>query len=1701
MLVVEDILEKMKVHFPRWMDIRRKVNSSSGGAVLESIALETQEINTAIEDYVKDFFIINYVDAPESIISFIYKANVGIVDENTKLIVITDGLDITEDEKEFYEEQSKAFYKDGYLYVSKDYKEGLEIAIDGYRHVVDLEKHHVWNVFDEFAIFLGLKRFQWETNSELLNRILAFSKERVNSTEDGLKHAIVSNLVNIAPDLRPENITIERPTAENLKKYYNEYETVLDYLSRVNRDVYSEKRWGVDVWNFDIKSIDYIPHAWDVVLDSYQNGIGFNEDLEVSIVDSSESTDAVAYFYQKHLESCIAYIQNNNIKESMKLVLKKYEYDLKPETVKYRITASEAEIINPAEIIIKSNENKIGTFKVNVEDVVDPFFFNVEEIDNSILNDAYNYRAEFIPSSPKEDFRIDYCKIENSVGEKINLLEFDRPGFSIVGSEGVKSSWVKKFVQDSYHFSTYENAYKNIDGFMISDLSKPANLSLKINDCSNQMYYIDYKAEEVAMLYKDITLSNCYIKDGMIVADTVAGDKTVTINEVLNSISFEINGPYSLEYSINGDTSIIESSTEQKKHKFKIDKKDTKFKLNLVVNLLNDDGTVTMGNVKYSKYDFIINTAQTGDEVILSEGNLPNFNENELSIYMRSYTGKSPIIKSIYIGKLLTEEDSYDNIFIDTTIGTKFLSKHNGCKIRLTKIDKATGADLEVIENYKPHTSYKAESNSAQLVLMLDNYSEITNISTDVGEIETLSYGGDYVQYVLKLSLGEEVVDINITGKTKFLIKEESLESILNKKGYAAINNMFHVSKNSDEIIAKNSVTGSVEYVTIERLDVLNEYNISSIEIESNQTVMPKFVERGENGNKIETNAESYDAYFDYISFFPINGSIYTAINEVKTVFPHYDGIKMVDTFNNDFEWAQNKCFFKVQSLSDLYEVRYQTGSTFEKSLDKALDVQNICIKRKDLSGMKHNYEEITVDFDYVLDSSIEIPDEIILENNDKIQLNKYIIMNDIDITFTTKLTDIDNQNDYIKSEILFVDNSRFNKLKYSYIDTVDYITVQDNDNRVRLDEDVDYIINKEEGIILWNNYAIKSDSSIEITYSIKKAASFKISLDDLYEKVKYEVNSYKLVDVIKLEKIINGQEIDLHMYPSYKETDKVSIHCSEIGFIVSMDKPGIAKFEQNLKNNTVAVRSGYYYLDGTEHYLFANENYDNIEKINDVYFFNVIKKNKKFYLKQDTTNFITNTALEANTKGEIYDLDCKDRKLKGVSLLNSISACDSFNYWRVFGANLSITDGLNGPAISFKTMHSVNGYCYMDISKFIQEQGTYTLSFYLKGEAKAFLAKERILHSQEHKFNQDSIIDIVSEIPKSELEDNIFNINFNSNEGEYFLVCQGDGVVDDIIISLTEEYLPGVHTKNLDYLNLDIEENIYAEYRTRMFLVDNHGSTFDGTEVKDGDKIVNTSYINWGFTKKAELISYDDFSKCTLQGVDLVVYNNKCIARTGDMPGRIITAPIHIGNVKTINNLLFKINNVMFENMKGFKIKLSTANSIHSSFRTVSQHLDTLGSVNGEKLESYIKLDIEMPENKVINNVEVFLEYSSDEDCAPSGMPTLHGTYTTKVLDGQYTERFIVKNLVVEDYNKEIEDYTMQIRATKNNDEKTMWTEWKTIMLKRNHDDLEDPEIKRTGNILNRIVFDDYRYFQFRSVLKGEDAEIKLKYIEFEVI
>lgn len=1695
MLIVEDLLKNMKKHFPRWMDIRRKT-SSSGNILLQSIAEETADIQSAIEEYKKDFFLDKYIGTDDEILAFIYKANIGNVPKKD-VILINPDIEIVTEQTDFYMQDNVCLYSDGILYFKNNYTQ-IEYAIDGYKSKTSLEKIHVWNIFDEFAVFVGIRRYQWETNSELLKRILAKSNKTINSSEDGLKEAIITNLINLAPNLSKEEIIIERPTAENLSNYYNEFETILDHLNEVNRDVYKNKKWDIDTWNFTLKSVDYLPHAWDIALKSYTNGIGDNDDLKVSIIDNNAKTNATISFYKKSIAMINAYVKNNNIKETFKLSLKKYENDLNAESVKYKITASESKMINTADTVFTFCEEKTSSSKVLIQDIADDFLIGVKVDDKSKLDANFNYKLRFIPTKTIGDFRISKLVQVKKGSKDVNLIK-EVSGFKFIDDkkDGVVCGNSLKYIIDKYQYSKLENAEKTIDGFVIDDISSPAILSVNLNGCANETLSYKYDTVEVPILFNNIKTTNCFIQNDYIVADTVEEDKYIDIDMDLNSLSMTIIGPYSIEYSINNNGIKTLSNYNNTSYNFKIEGYDEPQKVKVRIQLY-DSAICKIKDIMYSKYEFTM-TTEKGDFYHSQTGTtLPSYDANNLKISMRTYTGFSPVLKYIYIGTNLSERLYYGDIDFNPANGVQLIASFNDCRLELTKINKSTGDIVEVIENYIPYKHYSASSNSAQVELILDEYKDIKNINADGCEIETINYGANYVQYLLKIPADVSISSINISGSIKRIIKKISLEEVLNIKGYSSIENDFYIAKNLDDIIVLNKDNNSIRYINITRRDLLNDYNISSIQISIADNIKAKFIERDINdiNFKTVTISNEFNSYFDFLTFTPVDSNVYVAINSYNVIFPTTDNITIVNTFTNGYDISK-KMFYILESLNEKYNVLFENDSTM------ILDESTITIKRSSFEDMNYNYEIITVEKELPLGTKVELPTTFILPNKEQIDLHRYMITNYDNISYKTKNDTASNPEDFLRNDSLYIDETGFNKLKYSNVHELVSVNIMSSSASNILNEGTDFILLKAEGIIIWKNEdIIKSNASVSVKYYIKKAAYIEFNIEDLYTKVKYNVNSLELTNKVELEKISVDQQIDLNIYDSYKDADLTSVYCEEPGFIANMDND-ILKFSKTIENNTVAVKTGFYYMDGNEYYMFADDNFDNIEKIDNIYLNNVIKENKTFILKQQTTNFIKNSIMKINVLGDIFNLNCIDKEISGVSKLNSITACESFNYWRVVAANLSITKGVNGQGINLTSMNNVDGYAYIPLSNFLTEEDKYILTFYLTGnKAEAFLGKERVVYSTNSKFNKESVIDILAEIKESDIEDNIFEIEFDHKEdNNFFLIINNSGVVDDIIVINKDKYELGMHKKNIDHLGLNIEENIYAEYNTRMFVTEENGSTFDGTEITVDNNIINSSYVHWGFTSIKDINNYEDFKKCTLTNIDLEQYNNKCIARTASSKGTLLTNPIYIGNVKTIKNLLFKINNVMFDSMKGFRVKILTADNINAGFKEVSQHLDNIGCISGDNLSSYIKLMVEMPSNKVINNIEMFIEYLSNEIDTPSDMSVLSGTYLSKVLDAQYNERYLIKNINVSDYNKNIKNYIFQIRASKENDEKTTWTDWKTITLKNEFEDITNPDIIENGNILNRIVFDEYRFFQFKLVLKGEDASIKANYIDLEVI
>lgn len=260
---INDIYLKAIEFFPRWMNIRRRPYKSSEGDLLSSIIEEYQDVRRAIEEYQKDFFLVNFFGREDEILETLYAAHIGAIEDFSEF-KINDTLTVTTDIETFQQDTKTYYYQDGYLLVRprfvKDDRPYLDYTYKGYPYSIRWIEMHVWNVYDEFAWFAGLSRFEKESNKELCTRTLAAFKNRTNVTEKGLRNAIV----NIASDiLSKATITFEQPTEKNMALPDDAFGTVFERLAQENKDLARTKIWDLTYWENRFKTMSYLPHIWD----------------------------------------------------------------------------------------------------------------------------------------------------------------------------------------------------------------------------------------------------------------------------------------------------------------------------------------------------------------------------------------------------------------------------------------------------------------------------------------------------------------------------------------------------------------------------------------------------------------------------------------------------------------------------------------------------------------------------------------------------------------------------------------------------------------------------------------------------------------------------------------------------------------------------------------------------------------------------------------------------------------------------------------------------------------------------------------------------------------------------------------------------------------------------------------------------------------------------------------------------------------------------------------------------------------------------------------------------------------------------------------------------------------------------------------------------------------------------------------------
>lgn len=1690
----EAMLQRAVSFFPRWMDIRKRYKTATGTKIIETYIDESKYIEQALIDYKKYYFLDTYEGHEDEVVAFAYKGNIGHIDNINSLQIADLSIEITTDVELFLKQKDLAYYENGFLYLTTEYCEENEIyeveyTIDTYTSSVKLNKSHIWNIFDEFACFINMERQEGETNSQLVKRILYHNKNLPNSTEEGLKNAIISELLTVDSSITKNDITIEKLTPENLRKPYKTFNTLLDHLNNLNRDILKEKLWDIDNWNNEFKTLEYIDHMWDMTLEKYTDGIGSSDDLLVTIADASVVTDVSLDMYTKSEERLSVYVHNKEIPKKVNLKFKKYNNILKSMEARYKIKASEALDITKEDIVLTAYDESHKTEERKIQDLY-KIGSGVSTVDNSVIQDNNSYKIEFAPKDTDFNMSINKCKVtykNRSTGkiEKTVDLIKQSPGFMINAEGSLVSTSIKKRITTVSDFNTSRNLINTYNGISLDYNTTQGEASVDVSNFGLNYITINADCDYVPIPNSAIKLNHnaTWDKDAILFRSDTTGERTFEINLTANEIRFDVKDECIMQLFtvIDDEHDIVEFIGPGTFVTPKFDKPvNMKIKAVSVYN-----NKIRINNICYNSYE-VSTRLNKGSIMVMSDGQLvlPNQSENTLHISLKTYCSTQPYISGIFIGndfskiKYLTEVikpiTGCDRIIDISTNATMNLHKTND----YGNIESTT-------ENYMPTTTYKALIDNAFIRLNLDEYSSIDRIITPSGRVEIIEQDGA-VFYQIALKAGDILSEISVSGYRSIPVKEFSLIDMVKVyiPSFNDITDNIYANRLTNGIIVQKN--GENSFSTT--LELKSEMFTGISAQKYSFTKLPETLE-----TSFKTTADSqvfnktHSGAFISINIYPKKSEEYVAINDSLLLVPETSSINIVDNFNPKLP-ESDLMVFTVEPLEKTkdFKIKFHNWNDeidFDSLKNWSIGKKLIAIKSNiDLNNNDSFDMDIKeLEVDTILKQHIDIEPSYVDNQGGVIIPSKYIITPPKEATIEYKtFSGIEEMDaDLIKYEEIVIESDGFNKLEYSNINRILHLSFSpyEGENKITIS---DYSILNNEGILIWNNKALSnSGQKVYVRYAINKPMLIKFDLDYIYKEIGHDVDAYRQIDSVKLSTLRNGQKIDLSQIASYDKSDLIFARCSTPGFEASIIEDKLLINKMSIENS-ILVRTGYYYKNGREFYLFTETDKLKLESVDHVDYEDVDKSGGELSFVKRTNNFVMNSEMRLKGIGEVCNMDHNFSTLKGISLANKLTACQDFNNWNLFNMNIFIDEGINGPCLSFTQLYTY-GYGFIEITDKLID--TSYLSLYADKSLEVFIGKEK--RNISINFNRNLDIEIQNEL-YSTSDSNLRQTKIiKEADCKYYLIIKGTGKLDDIIISDKEVNPSEMHVKNIDKLKLFIKESSNNGFRYRMTINDNKGINNNGASLDSLGNIVNTSLLDWGVTSLLKLENRKDFLSCSYDNIH--IGDNHLLTLESD--GYIETQPIFIDSPLTVKRLFYKINNIDFADMKGFKTTILTSPTIDGDYVPVSHHTENIGYSYGDYLAKYVKLYVEIPKGRVIDNIEIFAEYKSTSEDAPKAFTISNGYLESKIYDAQYSAKYRIRSIEVKNISN-VNDVVLSIRAAKSKYSADVWMPYNEI------------KIDETGRIIGAdLIFEDARFFQIKVQLKTKEAFINLKNIELEVI
>lgn len=310
--------ENMQSMLPQWMKMAKDPDSV-GAQFLDSFGIEFVEVENYLNNCLKNQYIgqLNIGD-----IDFCYKVPLAlpkVLDMSADLLI---DIDLVVDDvkqkaiqvhtlREFYEsEESVAIIdrQEGYVYVNPNNELTETNVMEPFDYIVIDETnhyeyflHHIWNVFDEFGLLLGLRRLPAERNESFRNRILDVFVNPGNATKTGLVNGIARELGIDKSEIQVGSLADKNYLNGLMNSDGTPSKRLTDYVTKINNSLgfaWGSMNWGEAYWRSIEESkvgFYYLPHIWDGYSPLWkdheiQSGIGGGQDLKVLAPREESST-------------------------------------------------------------------------------------------------------------------------------------------------------------------------------------------------------------------------------------------------------------------------------------------------------------------------------------------------------------------------------------------------------------------------------------------------------------------------------------------------------------------------------------------------------------------------------------------------------------------------------------------------------------------------------------------------------------------------------------------------------------------------------------------------------------------------------------------------------------------------------------------------------------------------------------------------------------------------------------------------------------------------------------------------------------------------------------------------------------------------------------------------------------------------------------------------------------------------------------------------------------------------------------------------------------------------------------------------------------------------------------------------------------------------------------------------------------------